>query len=477
MKVPFLNLHVSSRNGVVMVAREAQSIESLRWPTNQALMGWPIYEANTGNWQRNLIENPSQQSILAFSAVYACVTGIASDVAKMRIKLDKLDSDGIWNEITEGSPFLPVLRKPNHYQTRIKFLEQWIVSKLLWGNAYVLKQRDQRGIVTALYVLHPSCVSVMVAPDGSIFYQLKRDYLSEQPEESVMIPASEIIHDTMVSLFHPLVGVSPLFACATSTTMGVKIQANSANFFTNFSRPSGILTAPGEIGDETAVRLKAAFEANFGGTNVGRIAVLGDGLKFEGMTMPAEQAQLIEQLKFTVEDVARAFHYPLSKLGTVLPSYAGNVVESSQTAYYSDCLQIHIESIELLLDEGLALPTGMGTELDMDCLLRMDTLAQIEAAAKEVGAGIGTPNEARLQMNKSPVKGGDSPYLQQQNFSLEALAKRDALPDPFAGKTPVAAPAAPKQEESPVPTPERAFDAEDFEALLAADFRKELVTC
>jgi phage portal protein BeeE len=30
-----------------------------------------------------------------------------------------------------------------------------------------------------------------------------------------------------------------------------------------------------------------------------------------------------------------------------------------------------------------------------------------------------------------PVDGGDTPYLQQQNYSLSALNKRDALEDPF----------------------------------------------
>jgi phage portal protein BeeE len=35
-----------------------------------------------------------------------------------------------------------------------------------------------------------------------------------------------------------------------------------------------------------------------------------------------------------------------------------------------------------------------------------------------------------------PVAGGDSPYLQQQNYSLAALAKRDSSPDPFDKATP-----------------------------------------
>lgn len=269
--------------------------------------GWfgIVRESFGGAWQRNVeIDTPRQ--ILAFSAVFACVTIIASDIAKLRLKLTYENEDGICEEIKKQSPFLPVLRKPNRYQTRIKFIEQWIVSKLLYGNVYVLKQRDQRGIVTALYILDAQRVTPLVAEDGTVYYRLVRDNLS-QVEEPVTVPATEIIHDTMVSLWHPLVGVSPIYACGISATMGNRIQSNSTKFFDNMSRPSGMLSAPGTIDDEVAGRLKKHWEENFTGDNIGRLAVLGDGLKYEAMTIPAQEAQLIEQLKWTVEDVARCF--------------------------------------------------------------------------------------------------------------------------------------------------------------------------
>jgi len=281
--------------------------------------GWlgTIRESFSGAWQRSVTLD-SQRDILAFSAVFTCVTIIASDIAKLRIKLVEEDAAGICTEVARGSPFLPVLRKQNRYQTRIKFIEQWIVSKLLYGNTYALKERDARGIVTTLYILDAKRVTPLVAEDGGVYYQLAQDALSGLPEQ-VTVPASEIIHDTMVSLWHPLIGVSPIYACGVSATMGKRIQSNSTKFFDNMSRPSGMLSAPGTITDETAARLKASWEENFGGNNVGRLAVLGDGLKYEAMTIPAQEAQLIEQLKWTIEDVARCFHVPLYKLGGAAP--------------------------------------------------------------------------------------------------------------------------------------------------------------
>lgn len=392
--------------------------------------GWfsIIKESFGGAWQAGVtIDAP--RDLLAFSAVFSCVTGIASDVAKLRPRIVEEDDLGILTE-AKDSDYGAVLAKPNRYQNRIKFIEQWIISKLLYGNAYVLKQRDPRTkIVTALYPLDAQRVTPLVTETGDVYYRLSVDHLSGL-RASVTVPASEIIHDMMVSLWHPLVGVSPIYACGMSATMGNKIQKNSTKFFDNMSRPSGQLTAPGTLTEETATRLKAVFEENFSGGNIGRLFVSGDGLKYEPMTIPANEAQLIEQLKWTVEDVARCYHFPLYKLGGTVP--AGRSIESLNQEYYSECLQSLIECMELSLDEGLALPEDTYTEFDLEGLLRMDTAAQVEALAKAVGGAIMAPNEARLKRNLKPLDGGDSVYLQQQNFSLEALAKRDALPDPFA---------------------------------------------
>ena len=100
------------------------------------------------------------------------------------------------------------------------------------------------------------------------------------------------------------------------------------------------------------------------------------------MTIPAGEAQLIEQLKWTVEDVARCFHVPLFKLGGPEPVRVS--VESLNQTYYSDCLQTIIESLEACLDEGLALPGGYYTEFDLDGLMRMDTATRYDTKSKAI---------------------------------------------------------------------------------------------
>lgn len=396
-----------------------------------------IQEPFTGAWQRN--QEQRVETLLSYHALYRCITLISSDIAKMRVCLVEQDANsGIWQEVDRNSPYWPVLIKPNRYQTRIQFFDEWVGSKLIHGNAYILKERDARGIVVALYVLNPLRTKPLLAPDGSIYYELQADELLKIDENRVRVPASEIIHDRYKPLYHPLCGISPIGACALSGMLGLAIARNSANFFQNSSRPGGILTAPQKISDTQAQRLKAHWEDNYTGTNAGRIAVLTEGLKFEPMRENAVDAQLIEQLKLSGENVCTAFGVPPYMIGVgTAPSY--NNIESLNQQYYSQCLQIFIESIELLLDEGLGLvnvtPRIYGTEFDLDDLLRMDTATKSRTWGDMVKQGIAAPNEARAAFDLLPVDGGDSVYMQQQNFSLEALAKRDAE-DPFAKPAP-----------------------------------------
>lgn len=386
-----------------------------------------VREPFAGAWQAGMGID-SRHDLLAFSAVYACVDRIASDISKLGIRYVK-QVGNIWQDAS-APRFTGPLRRPNPYQNRIQFVKAWQVSKLLAGNTYILLVRDMLRNVTAMYVLDPARVIPLVAPSGAVFYQVAADPLRGVPEQ-VTIPASEIIHDRGICPWHPLIGVSPIVAAAAAGTMGNRIQQNSRKFFGNMSRPGGILSAPGKISDETANRLKTHWETNYGGENAGRLAVVGDGLKYETVMMTATDAQLVEQLRWAVEDVARCYHVPLYKIGAdPTGSKTAANIGALEQSYYTDCLQAPIEELELCLDDGFEVPDGQGFDVDVRGLLRMDPAARYDAHSKAVGGGWMAPNEARAAENMPPVPGGDTPYLQQQNYSLDALAKRDKNPAP-----------------------------------------------
>lgn len=455
-------MNVLARAGIWLLERAgmASPVRDNRggwWP-------WTVREPFAGAWQRN--QEWTTDSVLAHHAVYACITRIAQDIGKLRPKLVEQDTDGIWSE-TQSAAFSPVLRRPNRFQNRIQFQEWWTTCKLIHGNAYALKRRDARNVVDALYLLDPARVTVLVAPDGDVFYDLKVDHLSELETDRVAVPASEIVHDRINCLFHPLVGTSPIYACGNAAHLGLEIENNSSSFFGNGSNPSGILSSPATITPTKSKELSEIWNAQFSGANTGRVAVLGDGMKFEAMRMSAVDSQLIEQLKWTAETVCACFHVPPFKVGLgTQPTYAN--AQIANQVYYSDCLQSLIEQYELSMDEALGLTTPkegkqLGVELDLDGLLRMDTASQVDTLTKAIGGSLLSVNDARRRFNERPTEGGDSIWMQQQNYSLEALAERDRN-DPFKKPDPPAPEPLAAEEPEPEQPPE---DEEERAAHLA----------
>jgi HK97 family phage portal protein len=439
--------------------------------------GWyplVVREPYAGAWQVN-VEGRRDQ-VLQYAPVFACVTLIAQDIGKLTLRLVEENDDEMWEE-TSSPAFSPVLRKPNRYQTTTKFVEQWITSKLMWGNTYVLKERDARGVVVALYVLDPLRVMPLVAPDGGVYYQLQHDNLSGSlalagDPGQVILPASEIIHDRMVCLFHPLVGMSPIYACATAALQGLAIQATSSAFFTNGSRPSGLITAPAGMTPDQLAQAKTDWETFNGPGNAGRVAVITADIKYTQLSMNAVDAQLIQQLGWTAGTICSVFHVPSFLIGVgELPR--GVSLESLWQMYHSLCLQSLITNFENALDEGLGLTpatssTQYGTELDINDLIWLDTTSKTKAAADAIGAGAMSPDEARERyFGLGPVEGGDTPYMQQQMFSLKALAQRDAS-DPFSKPAP--APMA-----APAGTPEPQLTAEELKDLAPTVIRRAVL--
>jgi HK97 family phage portal protein len=387
--------------------------------------GWGlIKEWEPGSWQRN--DEIRQKDLLCYPTLYACLNRISQDVGKLPFLLKQVNADDIWQTV-ENPAYSPVLRKPNVYQTAQQFREAWILSKLIHGNTYVLKGRDNRGVVDRLYVLDPHRVVPLVSDSGDVFYQLYTDsvqgLLSENwGGQGVIVPAREIIHDRLNTFHHQLIGVPPLCAAYWPAVKNLRILKNAEHFFANGARPGGILTAPAGISEEDGNKIKAYWDENYSGTNAGKTALIGADIKYQALGLTSSvDSQVVEQLRYGDEQICQPFGIPPFKIGIgTIP--AGLGVDGINQLYYADALQGHIESMENLLDEGLSIPSNLGIWMDLEPLLRMDAQKQAEVLVKLMD-GVLTPNEARKRLNYGPLEGGNTVYLQQQDIPLREAAK------------------------------------------------------
>lgn len=408
-----------------------------------------VHEPFAGAWQQNK-ECFGGNGL--FSAVYACIAIIAGDLAKLPPRVRRRKEDGSKID-APNHPAGNVLFYPNKYQTRVDFWGQFMSSALFTGNTYVFLVRDGTGVIREMHILDPRRVSVLMGEDGSIFYRIGQERLAELLESDI-IPARDILHHRLLTLTHPLIGLTPLYAAGVSSSTGQTIQQNSYSFFANMSRASGVLTSPGKISNDLAARLKTEWDQNFKGGSMGRTAVLGEGMKWEPLTISAADAQLIEQLRWSVEDVARCFRVPTYML-TDASKVSFKNTEQLARNYYSQTLQYHIESIEARIDQAFDLADDIYCEFDLSALLRMELDARMAAYQTGINAGILTINEARKMEELEPKTGGDEPLVQMQYRPLSMAGEpTTAQPPP--------SPPEPDPELDPEPDPE---DLEDEESL------------
>jgi len=394
-------------------------------------VGWSpiVRESYPGGWQQNCELRAGGP---VNSAVFACVVVISQDVGKLPAHVYRTRPNG-GQDVAADHPLNDLLQKPNPYQTRQDFIQQLIAITLLQGNGYAWIERDARGKPVAMHPLATSRVTPRVTDEGDVYYDLTKPTLAGggTTEQAVTVPASEIIHHRVITFGSPLVGVSPLMAAALSSALGTRIMQQSEQFFLNASRPGGVLSGPKKIERDTAKWLKEQWEENYSGTRAGRTAVLGDGIEWKPMSTTATDSQLIEQLRYTVEDVARVYRVPgflLGELGKV--TYRNS--EQLMRTYYSGCLQAQIEALEARLGDAFGLRDPLAVEFDLDALLRTDIDVRYAAYKDGLQSGFMTINEVRKLEGLPPVDGGDVPYLQQQYWPLGAWQDAQSNAPPSA---------------------------------------------
>lgn len=409
----------------------------------------------TGGWQQ-VAENPSEsdvRSALNVAVVYDCVRRIATDIAKMSPGIRRLSEAGIWVRATH-QVFARLIYRPNHFQTWLQFIICWVSSRLLAGNAYVLKLY-KGALIDELVVLDPTKVTALVAHDtGRVFYQIGMEPLARVYQDMI-VAADDMIHDRYLPLGHPLIGTSPLERAITAARARHGIMLNAADLNEHASVPPGILTTPEGMDEAKLNELADKWRK----IPKGRIAVLDSSFKFEPLAAKYVDSQSQELGDMSAVDICIAFGMPPWKLG--LGTRPVGQPEALQIIYLQDCLQWQVEDIEQCLDHGLGIPADVYVELDPACLLKMDSKTQAEVAAILV-KGIAAPNELRARWDLPPVPGGNAVYMQQQNYSLEALNKRDLLgpPPPSGTGSPSTAPSDDPEDDDPeAPEADQGADA------------------
>jgi HK97 family phage portal protein len=346
--------------------------------------------------------NVTENSAMKYSAVYACVRAIAETIATMPFRVYEYQ-DGYSSPANDHPVNYLISTEPNPQTGKIDFLETLLATALLWGNGYARIYRNQLMRPISYHYMHPADVKPFIdKKTGELYYAVRVDGKTT-PD---ILNDTDLIHIKALSL-NGIEGISPIRAHAETIGLGMSATKFGANFFTNGANMSGVLQTDGKLSDPVVRRLGEQWEAKYSGVqSSSKTAILEEGLKYQRIGIPPNEAQFIETRSFQVEDIARIYRVPQNKVGKIdKASY--NSLEQQNIEFVQDSLRPWIKKVEEEFDRKsfrFDERSKYFTRIDFNSLLRGDTRTRVEAQWKWLQMGVLNPNEIRAMEGLSPRK-------------------------------------------------------------------------
>jgi len=359
-------------------------------------------------------------------AVYACVRILAEAIAGLPLHIYRYKKDGGKEKALTHPLYYLLHDEPNPEMTSFVFRETLMSHLLLWGNAYAQIIRDGAGRVLALYPLLPSKMTVDRAPNGELYYTYRRDSEESRTNSKaglVYLRSDEVLHIPGLG-FDGLVGYSPIAMAKNAIGMAIACEEYDASFFANGANPGGVLEHPGVLKDPAKVResWNAVYQ---GSANAHRIAVLEEGMKFQQIGIPPEQAQFLETRKFQINEIARIFRVPPHMVGDLEKSSFSNI-EQQSLEFVKYTLDPWVVRWEQALQKALLLPSEKRkyfVKFNVDGLLRGDYASRMNGYAVARQNGWMSANDIREleDMNRIPAELGGDLYLDSIGICILAF--------------------------------------------------------
>lgn len=372
----------------------------------------------------------NERTAMQTTAVYACVRILAEAVASLPLHVYEYQDDG-GKKLVHDHPLYYLLHdEPNPEMTSFVFRETLMSHLLIWGNAYAQIIRDGAGRVLGLYPLLPDKMEVQRDDKGNIYYVYSRNS-DENPTfkeyGNIKLKAEDVLHIPGLG-FDGLIGYSPIAMAKNAVGMTLACEEYGASFFANGANPGGVLEHPGVLKDPSKVR-ESWNSVYRGVSNAHKIAVLEEGMKYQQIGIPPEEAQFLETRKFQINEIARLYRIPPHMVGDLDKSSFSNI-EQQSLEFVKYTLDPWVIRWEQSLQRSLLLPGEKGKyfiKLNVDGLLRGDYQSRMNGYAVGRQNGWLSANDIREMENMNPIPDEEGGNLYLINGAMTKLADAGAF--------------------------------------------------
>lgn len=365
----------------------------------------------------------SEEGSLTNTAVYACVRIISESLASLPLVLFR--TTGRSRRRATEHPLYPVLHDmANPEMTAFEWREFTLSKTLLWGNSYSEIEYNRAGDVVALWPLLADKMEEITRDDSG-----QKVYHYRMPGGDVKFFPDYKIHHLHGLGYDGVLGYSPIRMAMQAVGLSLATEEFGSRFFSNGARMSGVLTHPGRLSEDAQMRLSNSMSMeNAGLSNAHRIRILEEGMQWQPMTIPPEEAQFLETRKFQTTEIARVFRVPPHMLADLDRATFSNI-EHQGLEFTIHTLRPWIVRHEQAIKRDLLTSEDRVAHKPsyiVDGLLRGDIKTRYEAYSIAVQNGWLNRNEVRELEDRNP-----EPELDEYLVPLNMIeAGQQAAPEP-----------------------------------------------
>ncbi|MDA1257977.1 MAG: phage portal protein [Chloroflexi bacterium] len=347
------------------------------------------------------------------TAVHAAVKVRADAVGRPPIRVHEVGPDGEEIPVGPGHPLQALLDRPNPFWTPAELWRATETYLSLWGAAFWGIERDESGFVTELWPLRPDRVKVL--PDETSYV---RGFVYEHAGKRVAYLPEEIVWFRHFNPTDEFSGASSVAPSRAAVEMSASALLFNRSFFANSATPSDLAITTDETPtDDQVAEFYERWEARFAGPGrAHRPIVLGQGMDAKRLGLSHRDMEFIEALKWSVEEVARAFGVPKAFLGDLQEATLANIDSEERFLWRNTIvpeLRLLEDAVNRTLTPLFAAPGGPELRIRFDLgvieALQDSENERVDRLVKLVGAGVLTVNEVRAGRGLGPVDWGDRP--------------------------------------------------------------------
>lgn len=313
--------------------------------------------------------------------------------------------DGYRKKI-EKHPIREILDIPNPAMNWEAFIKHLIDNAILKGNGYaqIIRTTNTRSIA-GLEPRVPEQISVGFGEyedlDGE-FRNIKLFTWNKSNGNKEIIPYYDMVH-VYDDSYDGISGRSILEVAAEAIGMEISLIEHGATFFGNAATPSGILSTPNKLDEQTRDAISEAWHKSNAGDNAHKTAILGNGWDFKPMSVTHDKAQYIESRRMAISDIARYLNIPPVLLLDGESTF--NNQEAAQIQFRQDAIKPWVKILRSELEHKLFKNNGeknLTVKFNFRTVIETEVNTETDVLVKQKAAGAISTNEFREKLDLEP---------------------------------------------------------------------------